>query len=127
MIEVAAAMIRAEGKVLVCRRPLGKAQGGKWEFPGGKIEPGETGEAALRRECREELGVALEVGAALADVTQEYPEKSIHLTLYEAWIAEGEPQKLEHSEMRWVQPEQFGEFDWCPADARLIRQLKERI
>lgn len=127
MIEVAAAMIRADGRVLVCRRPLDKAQGGKWEFPGGKLEAGESGEAALIRECREELGVTLEVGAALADVAQEYPEKSVHLTLYEAWIAEGEPQRLEHSEMRWVWPEQFGEFDWCAADARLIWQLKERI
>lgn len=127
MIEVVAAMIRDGERILICRRPEGKAQGGRWEFPGGKIEPGETGEAALARECREELDVKLNVGAALADVVQEYPEKCVHLTLYEARIAGGEPRRLEHSDIRWITAAQLGEFDWCPADARLLEKLRGRI
>ena len=122
-----AALIRGGERVLLCRRPEGKAQGGKWEFPGGKIEPGETGEAALQRECREELDVTLEVGSVLADVRQDYPERSVHLTLYEARIASGAPRRLEHSDIRWVEPERLEEYDLCPADARLIRRLRERI
>ena len=122
-----AALIRGGERVLLCRRPEGKAQGGKWEFPGGKIEPGETGEAALRRECREELDVTLEVGSVLADVRQDYPERSVHLTLYEARIASGAPRRLEHSDNRWVEPEQLEEYDLCPADARLIQLLRGRI
>ena len=125
-MEVVAAMIRDGDRVLLCRRPEGKAQGGKWEFPGGKIEPGETGEAALERECREELDVTLAVGRALADVTQDYPGRTVQLTLYEARIASGAPRRLEHSEIRWVLPERIGEYDLCPADARLVEQLRGR-
>ena len=124
MMEVVAALIRDGERILLCRRPAGKAQGGKWEFPGGKIEPGETGEAALARECREELDVMLEVGAPLADVCQEYPGRLVHLTLYEARIAEGTPRRLEHSEIRWIEPRQLREYDLCPADARLIELLR---
>ena len=124
MIEVVAAMIRDGGRVLLCRRPEGKAQGGKWEFPGGKIEPGETGPEALARECREELDVTLAVGEALADVQQDYPGRSIHLTLYEARVASGNPRKLEHSEIRWVRPEEIAGYDLCPADARLIERMR---
>ena len=127
MMEVVAAMIRDADRVLLCRRPEGKAQGGKWEFPGGKIEPGETGEAALARECREELDVTLGVGRALADVRQEYPGRSVHLTLYEARIASGALRMIEHSDIRWVTPQELGEYDLCPADARLVERLKGRI
>ena len=127
MMEVVAALIRDENRVLLCRRPEEKAQGGKWEFPGGKIEPGETGEAALKRECREELDVTLAVGHALADVTQDYPGRTVHLTLYEARIASGTPRKLEHSEIRWVLPEEIEAYDLCPADARLMALLRGRI
>ena len=127
MMEVVAALIRGGDRVLLCRRPEGKAQGGKWEFPGGKIEPGETGEAALRRECREELDVTLEVGRALADVRQEYPGRSVHLTLYEARIASGAPRMLEHSAIRWVSPGELGGYDLCPADAQLVERLAGRI
>ena len=127
MMEVVAAFIRDGERVLLCKRPEGKAQGGKWEFPGGKIEPGETGEAALVRECREELDVALEVGEPLADVLQEYPGRTVHLTLYDARIAEGAPRRLEHSEIRWVLPEGIEAYDLCPADAQLMERLRGRI
>ena len=123
MIEVVAALIYAGDRILICRRPMGKAQGGLWEFPGGKIEPGETGAQALARECREELDVRLDVGEALADVVQDYPGKRVHLTLYAAKIAAGEPRKLEHSDIRWVPVEQIETYDLCPADARLLELL----
>ena len=126
MIEVVAALIRSEGRALLCRRPEGKNQAGKWECPGGKIEPGESGEAALARECREELDVALEVGSALADVVQDYPGRRVHLTLYEARILRGAPRKLEHSDMRWVDMERLAEYDLCQADARLVKTLSEK-
>ena len=123
MIEVVAAMIRDGERALLCRRPPEKAQGGKWEFPGGKIEAGETGAEALARECREELDVQLDVGEALADVVQDYPGKRVHLTLYAARIAAGEPRKLEHSDIRWVPVEEIKTYDLCPADARLLQLL----
>ena len=126
MIEVVAAMIGRGGRVLLCRRPFDKAQGGKWEFPGGKIEPGETGAQALARECREELDVQLDVGEALADVVQEYPGKCVHLTLYAATIAAGEPRRLEHSDMRWVDMAWIREYDLCPADARLLQLIQTK-
>lgn len=119
-------MIRDGGLVLLCQRPPEKAQGGKWEFPGGKIEPGETGPEALVRECREELDVRLDVGEALADVVQDYPGKRVHLTLYAARIAAGEPRMLEHSDMRWVPAKQIHTYDLCPADARLVEILQKK-
>lgn len=119
-------MIHSGGRALLCRRPLDKAQSGKWEFPGGKIEPGETGAEALARECREELDVQLNVGEALADVVQEYPGKCVHLTLYAATIAAGEPRRIEHSDMRWVDAAQIGEYDLCPADAKLLRMIQTK-
>lgn len=123
MIEVVAAMIRDGERALLCRRPEGKNQGGMWEFPGGKIEAGETGEAALERECCEELGVELEVGDVLADATQEYPDRTVHLTLYAARIRCGEPRMIEHSDMLWVPMEELHEFELCPADRQLIERL----
>ena len=124
MIEVVAALIRDGDRALLCRRPEGKNQGGKWEFPGGKIKPGETGEAALARECREELDVELDVGEALADVVQDYPGRTVHLTLYDARIRRGEPRLLEHSDMRWTPEPLLGACDLCPADARLVELLR---
>lgn len=127
MMEVVAAMICAGGEALLCRRPDGKDQGGKWEFPGGKIEPGETGEQALARECREELNVELDVGEALADVTHAYPGRTVHLILYAARIQRGEPRRLEHSEIRWVPIPELASYDLCPADARLLECLRGRL
>lgn len=123
MIEVVAAMIRDGERALLCRRPEGKNLGGKWEFPGGKIEPGETGEAAIAREIREELGVEIEVGAKLAAVTQEYPGRTVRLALYGARVLRGAPRMLEHSDMRWVPLEELCGFDLCPADRQLIERL----
>ena len=115
-IEVVAALIRDKDRFLACQRPAHKARGLLWEFVGGKVESGETGPEALVRECREELGVTLSVGEAVMDVTHEYPDLTVHLTLYSAVIAEGEPQKLEHNDIRWIRANEIGTIEFCPAD-----------
>lgn len=119
-LEVVAALIRRGDRVLICRRPAHKARGGCWEFPGGKIEPGETPAQALRRECREELAVGLSVGKAVADTLYAYPDITVHLTLLAARIDSGAPTALEHSELRFVSPQEFGAYAFCPADTRFL-------
>lgn len=126
MIEVVAAMIHRDGRVLLCRRPEGKNCAGCWEFAGGKIEPNETPQEALRRELREELNVDVSVGAELAAVTHDYPHAQIHLTLYAAEILSGAPTRMEHSAMRWVPVKELKGCELCPADARLVAQMAAR-
>ena len=127
MTEVVAALIRDGGKFMICRRPPHKARGLLWEFVGGKVEPGETRQEALIRECREELDVKLTVGALFMDVIHEYPDLTVHLWLYNAEISEGEPKKLEHVDIRWIRPEEIGNYDFCPADEELLREIKRRF
>ena len=110
---------------MICQRPAHKARGLLWEFVGGKVEPGETKEQALIRECREELNVTLDVGEAFMDVTHEYPDLTIHLTLYNASIREGIPQKLEHSDIRWITAGEIGQYAFCPADEEILGRLKD--
>lgn len=121
-VEVVAALLRREGKLLICRRPEGKARALLWEFAGGKIEPGETPGSALVRECREELGITVEVGEIYAEVTHTYPDLRVHLTLFSCTAAE-EPQRLEHAELRWVAPSALADYEFCPADAGIIKKL----
>lgn len=125
MIEVVAALIWDGPRFLICRRPANKARGLMWEFVGGKVEPGETGAQALARECREELDIDVVVGHVVADVTHAYPDLTVHLTLYNAVIAAGAPRLLEHSELRWVTIEEAGTYALCPADAQMLRRLRE--
>ena len=107
MTEVVAALIWEGDKFMICRRPAHKARGLLWEFVGGKVEPGETKEQALVRECREELAVTLSVGNVFMDVVHEYPDITVHLTLFNATIADGVPQKLEHNDIRWIAPSEI--------------------
>lgn len=100
MTEVVAALIWDKEKFMICQRPAHKARGLLWEFVGGKVEPGETKEQALVRECIEELAVTVSVGDVFMDVTHEYPDLTVHLTLFRAAIAAGTPQKLEHNDIR---------------------------
>ena len=123
MTEVVAALIRDGGRFMICRRPAHKARGLLWEFVGGKVEPGETKREALARECREEIGVEVEAGDVYFDVVHEYPDILIHLTLYNAVITEGEPKLLEHSEIRWITPEEIPQYEFCPADADILKKL----
>ena len=125
MIEVVAALIWNGDKFMICQRPAYKARGLLWEFVGGKVEPGETKEQALIRECREELNITLSVGDVFMEVTHEYPDITVNLTLFNATIAEGEPQKLEHNDIRWITPSEISKYDFCPADVEMLAKICE--
>lgn len=126
MTEVVAALIWDENRFMICQRPAHKARGSLWEFVGGKVEPGESKEEALIRECREELGVTVEVGDVFMEVTHQYPDITVHLTLFSASIREGVPQKLEHQDIRWITAEEIGKFSFCPADTEILEKLKNQ-
>lgn len=122
--EVVAALITDDqGRLLICQRPSHKARGLLWEFPGGKVDPGETHEQALIRECQEELAVTLRVGRRYTGVTHAYPDLTVRLSFYTAAVIKGEPQALEHADIRWVLPEELDQFDFCPADTGMIAGL----
>ena len=123
MTEVAAALIWDGDKFMICQRPAHKARGLLWEFVGGKVESGETREQALIRECREELAVTVSVGEVFMDVVHEYPDLLVHLTLFNAVIAEGIPQKLEHNDIRWITVDEIPSYDFCPADEEILKRL----
>ena len=125
MTEVVAALIWNKDKFMICQRPSHKARGLLWEFVGGKVEPGETKEQALIRECQEELAVTLSVGDVFMDVIHEYPDLTVHLTLFNATIAEGEPQKLEHNEIQWIAPNEISNYEFCPADEEILAKICE--
>ncbi len=125
-IEVVAALIWREGRFMICRRPAHKACGLLWEFVGGKVEAGESNAEALMRECREELDVAVNVGAVFMDVTHEYPEYIVHMTLYEAVITAGEPKLLEHADIRWITPDEIPHYEFCPADVDILMEIARR-
>ena len=125
MTEVVAALIWDKDKFMICQRPAHKARALLWEFVGGKVEPGETKERALIRECREELNILLSVGDVFMDVTHEYPDITVHLTLFNAIIADGEPQKLEHNDIRWITPCEITNYKFCPADEEILEKIIE--
>ena len=126
MTEVVAALIWEEDRFLACQRPAHKARALLWEFVGGKVEPNETKEEALIRECREELGVTVAVEDIFMEVTHAYPDLTVHLTLFHARIAEGTPKKLEHNDIRWITVEEIDQFPFCPADEEILKELKRR-
>ena len=126
MVEVVAALIWDGRKFMICQRPAHKARGLLWEFVGGKVEPGETKPHALVRECREELDVTVDVGEAFMEVTHEYPDLTVHLTLFSASIVSGTPKKLEHNDIRWIAVDQIPQYDFCPADDEILQRLMER-
>jgi 8-oxo-dGTP diphosphatase len=123
--EVVAALIWQDDKFMICQRPVHKARGLLWEFVGGKVETGETKEEALIRECQEELAVTLSVGDIFMDVVHEYPDITVHLTLFKATIAEGELQKLEHNDIQWITPSEIPNYTFCPADEEILKKIIE--
>ena len=123
--EVVAALIWDNDKFMICQRPADKARALLWEFVGGKVEPGETKEQALIRECREELAITLDVGEVFMDVIREYPDITVHLTLFSATIADGIPQKLEHNDIRWITPAEIPNYEFCPADEEILKRIIE--
>lgn len=123
MTEVVAALIWDGDRFLICQRPKNKARGLLWEYVGGKVEPGETKQEALIRECREELDVTITVGDVFMDVVYEYPDITVHLTLFHASIAEGTIRLLEHNAIAWITPAEIPDYDFCPADEDINKQL----
>jgi 8-oxo-dGTP diphosphatase len=121
IIEVVGGIIRRGGKYLLGRRPLGKSQGGHWEFIGGKVEPDETQEQALVRECREELALEVVNTHIRTSVVHEYEDRTIRLTLIDCEPAAGaEPTALEHSELGWFAADEMNALDFCAADRDLL-------
>ncbi len=126
MIEVVAALIWDGDKFMICQRPANKARGLLWEFVGGKVEHGETKEAALKRECLEELAINIEVIDEFMTVTHEYPDITVHLTLFNATVKEGTPIMIEHNDLKWIAPSEISNYDFCPADKEILAQIIAR-
>ena len=124
MTEVVAALIWEGDRFLIGQRPEHKARGLLWEFVGGKTEPGESKEQALIRECREELDVEIQVGDVFLEVTHEYTDLTVHLTLFHASIVRGIPQKLEHQDLRWITSQEIENYAFCPADQVILDKLR---
>ena len=126
MTDVVAALVWKNGRFMICQRPEHKARGLLWEFVGGKVEQEETKEQALIRECMEELNVVLSVSDVFMDVVHEYPDLTVHLTLFNATIAEGEPQKIEHNDIQWITPNEISNYEFCPADEEILKAIKKQ-
>ena len=124
MIAVVAALAAKEGRLLIAQRPMGRHMGGKWEFPGGKLEKGETPEAALRRELNEELGVDADIGPIRAAIPYSYPEKDVLLLFYSARLM-GEPKPIDEAALAWVTPDELAGYDLAPVDALMVKRLRE--
>ncbi len=127
MIEVVAALIWNNDKFMICQRPANKARALLWEFVGGKVEPGETKEQALIRECKEELDIILSVGDEFTNVTHEYPDITVHLTLFNATIKKGHPRLIEHNDLKWITPEKIPNYEFCPADEDILKKITNLV
>lgn len=125
MIDVVAALIHNGNKFLICKRPPEKARGLLWEFPGGKVENGETPKNALIRECLEELDITIKVTDVFCETVHSYPDTDIHLTLFNADIIEGEPKLIEHINMKWITKNDISKYNFCPADHTILTLLQK--
>ena len=121
--DVVAALIWDNGHFLICQRPPNKKRGLLWEFVGGKVEQGETKQQALIRECREELGVTIAVDDIFMEVSHTYPDISIVLSLFNARIMDGELQKLEHNDLKWITADEIKNYEFCPADEEILQRI----
>lgn len=124
MVQVAAALIWKGDKFMICQRPVNKTRALEWEFVGGKAEPGETLEETLIRECIEEIGVKVSVGDIFMELDHVYPDITIHLTLFNAEIENGEePKMLEHNDIRFITPAEIPQYEFCPADKEILKKI----
>ena len=124
MVEVVAGLIWNGNRFMICQRPENKARALLWEFVGGKIEPNESGEDALIRECKEELDIVVKPLDVFCDVVHTYPDIVVHLTLYNAEILSGEPKLLEHNDLKWITADEIDNYEFCPADVEILERIK---
>ena len=124
MIQVVAGIIYKDGKILIAKRNLHKDQGGKWEFPGGKVEKGETNEEALKREIKEELDADIEVKEYVGENEFHYPEKDVKLIFYQANLISDRVKLLEHEDYKWIKIEESSKYDFAEADKKVFEWLK---
>lgn len=127
MIEVVAALIWDNDKFMICQRPANKTRALLWEFVGGKVEPGETKEQALIRECKEELDVLISVGSEFMSVAHVYPDITINLTIFNATIKIGTPKLIEHNDLKWITSTEIPSFEFCPADVEILKQIQNTV
>ncbi len=123
VITVTAAIIERNGRILAARRGPGKHLAGYWEFPGGKLEDGETPQQCLARELHEELGVHCDIGAFVAESTYDYGHKQVRLLAYRAVHRDGEFRPVEHDQLLWLLPVELDHLEWAPADIPLVQAL----
>ena len=123
MTEVVAALIWNKDKFLICQRPENKERGLLWEFVGGKVENGETKENALVRECKEELNITVSVSDVFTEVIHDYPDMTVKLTVFNAAIVKGVPQKTEHNDIKWITPAEIKNYPFCPADKEILEKI----
>lgn len=123
--DVTAAVFIKDGRVMICRRPPNKGNALKWEFPGGKSEPGETLEECLKRECEEELGIEISVGREICATQYEYPDITVKLHFMLADIVSGTPELKEHVDIKYITKSELSDFDFCPADTDIVKILAE--
>ena len=124
MTDVVAALIWDQDRFLICQRPAHKARGLLWEFVGGKVEPGETKEQALIRECKEELDILIAVDDVFMEVDHVYPDLTVHLTLFNSRIVDGEIKLLGHHDSSWISINEIALYEFCPADEEILERLK---
>ena len=124
MIKVVAAIIEKDGKILFCKRGAGGNCAGLWEFPGGKIEKGETPFEAIIREIKEELSADIEPTEIFCEYPFSYPEKEIYFYFIKAKLVSEEIDPTFHSEIKWLSPSESGELEFCPADISAAEKLK---
>ena len=129
VIEVSAGLIFQDGRLLITQRPTGTHLAGRWEFPGGKLEPGETPEAALVRELREELGIDTSASclAPFTFASHSYPEFHLLMTLFVCRVWHGRITAHEHEALAWVRPERMGDYAMPPADQPLVAMLRDLL
>lgn len=124
-VEVVAALIWDKDRFLICQRPATKARALLWEFVGGKVEKGEGKEQALIRECKEELAIDIAVDSVFTEVTHDYPDIAIHLTLFNSRIVGGQLTLLEHNAMAWINSSEIENYEFCPADRVILDKIKK--
>ena len=127
LIDVVGAVFVDNGLVLAAQRGPGMSMSGMWEFPGGKIEPGETPEQSLARELEEELGVQATVGQHVVTTDWEYDFGIVRLSTYYCTLTSGAPKATEHAELRWVPAEDLAALEWAPADIEAVNLVAEAL